>query len=110
MVSACAWRPARTCSAKKWEAGHDRERRTLGSGLAPKIKSGNHPLRAMVLFAGAGLDSMVKQLTRDALAVIIEQDKGATVQFKDYIERRLGDDDRSSVKGIHHQQRFRVGN
>jgi hypothetical protein len=64
----------------------------------------------MVLFAGAGLDSMVKQLTRDALAVIIEQDKGATVQFKDYIERRLGDDDRSSVKGIHHQQRFRVGN
>lgn len=46
-------------------------------------------LRAMVLFAGAGLDSMVKQLIRDALPAIIERDEGATLQFKDYIEKRL---------------------
>lgn len=48
-------------------------------------------LRAMVLFAGAGLDSTVKQLIRDALPAIIERDEGATVQFKDYIEKRMRD-------------------
>jgi hypothetical protein len=53
-------------------------------------------LRAMVLFAGAGLDSMAKQLIRDALPAIIERDEGATVQFKDYIERRLRDVEGSS--------------
>jgi len=46
-------------------------------------------LRAMVLFAGAGLDSMVKQLIRDGLPAIIDCDQGATVQFKDFIEKRL---------------------
>jgi hypothetical protein len=53
-------------------------------------------LRAMVLFAGAGLDSMVKQLIRDALPTIIESDEGATLQFKDYIEKRLRDVEGSS--------------
>jgi len=53
-------------------------------------------LRAMILFAGAGLDSMVKQLIRDALPTIIEQDVGATLQFKDYIEKRLRDVEGSS--------------
>ena len=53
-------------------------------------------LRAMVLFAGAGLDSMVKQLIRDALPTIIECDEGATLQFKDYIEKRLRDLEGSS--------------
>jgi hypothetical protein len=49
-------------------------------------------LRAMVLFAGAGLDSTVKQLIRDALALVIEHDEGATFQFKAHIEQRLRDD------------------
>src|SRR5271154_1117008 len=49
-------------------------------------------LRAMVLFAGAGLDSTVKQLIRDSLPAIIDHDEGATVQFKDYIDKRLRDE------------------
>jgi hypothetical protein len=48
-------------------------------------------LRAMVLFAGAGLDSTVKQLIRDALPAVVEQDEGATIQFKAHIEKRLRD-------------------
>lgn len=46
-------------------------------------------LRAMLLFATAGLDSMVKQLIRDALPTVIERDVGAVEMFKQYVERRL---------------------
>jgi hypothetical protein len=46
-------------------------------------------LRAMLVFASAGLDSMVKQLVSDALSSAIEQDKGAESLFKQFIERRL---------------------
>ncbi|HEV2380943.1 MAG TPA: HEPN domain-containing protein [Terriglobia bacterium] len=46
-------------------------------------------LRAMLIFASAGLDAMVKQLIKDALRTVINQDEGATAIFKKYIERRL---------------------
>jgi len=38
-------------------------------------------LRAMLLFACAGIDSMAKQLVRDALSEIIKKDKGAEAVF-----------------------------
>lgn len=44
-------------------------------------------LRAMVLFASAGLDSLVKQLVRDALPEVVERDEGATQQFRDRAEK-----------------------
>ena len=46
-------------------------------------------LRAMLIFASAGLDSMVKQLAADALAMVIGADAGAGEIFKRFIERRL---------------------
>jgi len=55
-------------------------------------------LRAMVLFAGAGLDSMVKQLIRDALPTVVDVDEGATVRFKDYIDKRLAGGENISRK------------
>jgi hypothetical protein len=51
-------------------------------------------LRATLLFATAGLDSMVKQLVTDALPSVIERDIGATKMFKQYVERRLERNDR----------------
>jgi len=51
-------------------------------------------LRAMLLFATAGLDSMVKQLVTDALSVVIENDEGAAAEFKKFISRRLEKNDR----------------
>jgi hypothetical protein len=51
-------------------------------------------LRAMLLFATAGLDSMVKQLITDALPSVIEIDIGATEMFKQHVERRSEKDDR----------------
>jgi hypothetical protein len=46
-------------------------------------------LRAMLIFAASGLDSMVKQLIQDTLRNIINKDEGATEMFKTYIERRI---------------------
>jgi hypothetical protein len=46
-------------------------------------------LRAMLVFAAAGLDSMVKQLVKDGLPLAIDRDSGALSRFKQYIERRL---------------------
>lgn len=46
-------------------------------------------LRAMLTFASAGLDSLVKQLVRDALPRVIDKNSGAGEMFKTYIERRI---------------------
>ena len=43
----------------------------------------------MLVFAGAGLDSMIKQLVRDALSLTIDRSKGAEEKFKGFISRRL---------------------
>lgn len=48
-------------------------------------------LRAMLVFATSGLDSLIKQLIRDALPRIIlkDENEGAKVQFKKYVKRSL---------------------
>jgi hypothetical protein len=46
-------------------------------------------LRAALIFAAAGLDSMIKQLVRDTLSRIIAKDVGAQAQFADYVQTRL---------------------
>lgn len=46
-------------------------------------------LRAMLVFATAGLDSMAKQLIREALPVVIANSTGAEAMFKQFIERSL---------------------
>ncbi len=46
-------------------------------------------LRAMLVFACAGLDSMLKQLVRDALGKVIDVREGANLQFKRYTAKRL---------------------
>jgi len=55
-------------------------------------------LRAMLVFASAGLDSMVKQLVRDVLPLIVECDAGAAEMFKEHIEHRLGMEEKHSRK------------
>jgi hypothetical protein len=46
-------------------------------------------LRAALIFAAAGLDSMVKQLVRDALRVVLSKEKGAQIQFSEFVQARL---------------------
>jgi hypothetical protein len=47
-------------------------------------------LRAMLVFACSGLDALIKQLIKDALPVVIEKNEGAEAQFRAYIEKRIG--------------------
>lgn len=46
-------------------------------------------LRAMLVFAGAGLDSMIKQLVRDALSLTLDRSREAEDNFRTFISRRL---------------------
>jgi hypothetical protein len=46
-------------------------------------------LRAMLLFASAGLDSMVKHLIRDALPVLVTKNVGVRKQLHDFIARTM---------------------
>lgn len=46
-------------------------------------------LRAMLVFASAGLDACVKQLVSDALPAVIECDRGAAAQLADYAKGLL---------------------
>lgn len=46
-------------------------------------------LRAMLVFASAGLDSMVKQLIRDALPAVVALHEGALAQLGAFARRRL---------------------
>lgn len=47
-------------------------------------------LRAMVVFAGAGLDSVVKQILRDALPVALARSAGAQAKFEEFVQKNLG--------------------
>lgn len=47
-------------------------------------------LRAMLAFSGAGLDSMVKQLIKDALPAVIDSQEGAAKSFRSFTEKLIG--------------------
>ncbi len=49
-------------------------------------------LRAMLMFASSGLDSLVKQLIKDALPKVIHSQKGAEAAFKEFSKRKLKQD------------------
>ena len=49
-------------------------------------------LRAMLTFASSGLDSMIKQLVREALPIVIDNREGAQQEFQKFVERRLRKD------------------
>ena len=46
-------------------------------------------LRAMLVFTSSGLDSMMKQLVRDTLPVVVSKHEGALKMLKQYIEKRI---------------------
>ena len=64
-----------------------------GAGKAGRPKDVDQDLlRAMVVFAGAGLDSALKQLVRDAFPPLIDQgDSDARKAFEGFAENRLSD-------------------
>ena len=63
-------------------------RRNRGARGAPTDEE-QDLLRAMLTFASAGLDSMVKQLIVDTLPATIDHSRGAAESFRSFIEKRL---------------------
>lgn len=58
-------------------------------------------LRACLVFAGAGLDSMTKQLVRDALPAVIDKQQGAEAMFRQHVERHvLRDEGEGSIGAL----------
>ena len=55
-------------------------------------------LGAMLTFATAGLDSMVKQMIKDSLPLVIDKDEGASQRFRNYIEKKLITGDQTNSK------------
>ena len=49
-------------------------------------------MRAMLVFACAGLDSMIKHLIRDALPAVIDQTESVEKKFEGFVEKELGRD------------------
>jgi len=57
-------------------------------------------LRAMLVFACSGLDSMVKQVIRDALTQVIDKNEGAELQFKAFVKKKLANDPKVSAEFV----------
>lgn len=62
------------------------EEKKLKKSDAPELQD---LLRAMLLFACAGLDSVVKQLVKDALSTVIDNHEGARQYLSSFVERKL---------------------
>ena len=61
-----------------------------GGGRGARSDQDYDLLRAMLVFACAGLDSTIKHVIRDSLAVVIERVAPAEDNFRDFVQRRLG--------------------
>lgn len=55
-------------------------------------------MRAALMFAAAGLDSLVKQLVRDTLQTVITKDQGAHSQFTEFVHSRLKRTDSTDLR------------
>lgn len=55
-------------------------------------------LRAMLIFATSGLDSMAKQLVRDALPAVVERHEGARKVVTTHVERTIRKSDQTDAK------------
>ena len=54
-------------------------------------------MRAMLVFACAGLDSMVKHLIRDALPIVIDHVEEAEDRFREFVRKKIASDDKSEL-------------
>lgn len=60
-----------------------------GTGSPTNQDQDQDLLRAILVFASSGLDSMIKQLIRDSLGEVINRDQGAEAIFRGHVERKI---------------------
>ncbi len=59
-------------------------------------------LRSMIVFAGAGVDAVMKQLVRETLETIILRSDAASDKFANFVEARLDPSTGANVKRLAH--------
>jgi hypothetical protein len=62
---------------------------TKGRGRGAPSTEEQDQLRAMIVFAGAGLDAALKQIVHDALLAVVGKSPGAHEELVKFVERRL---------------------
>lgn len=71
-----------------------------GAKGGPSTHAQQDLYRAMLIFACAGLDILVKQLIRTKLPKLIAADKRAEAKFKEHVRRGLGKDDKAVLNTV----------
>jgi len=79
-------------SVQAFPKAFDVVRRERGAARGATTDEEQDLLRAMVVMAAAGLDSMLKQLIRDALEVLIEHDEAVLKGLETFVARRIRGD------------------
>jgi len=74
--------------------------RRKGAKGGPSTHAQQDLNRAMLVFACAGLDVLVKRLVKAKLSRLIEADKTVNEKFKEFVKRGLGKDDKALLNTI----------
>lgn len=80
-------------SVQSFSDAFDKVRAHRGASRGMPTDEDQDLLRAMLVFAGAGLDSMTKQLIRDSLPVLLGKDVAVQKRFEEFVFRRLRGDE-----------------
>ena len=64
-------------------------REVRGAGPGTSTNEEQDLLRAMLVLAAAGMDSMAKQLIRDSLPTLVGRDSGVSKSLEDFVTRQL---------------------
>lgn len=77
------------------------QRRDAGGDIRGRLTANEEDLlRAAVVFTGAGLDSTLKRLIRDALPRLLEESEQAHAKFEDFAARRIGTGEIADAKMV----------
>lgn len=85
-----------TASVKSFNDAFDNVRAYRGAGKGMTTDEDQDLLRAMLVFAAAGLDSTTKQLIRNTLPLLLAKDPTVQKKFEEFVARRLRGEEEDS--------------
>lgn len=95
-------------SVANFFAAFDTVRKNRGSGLGRPNNEEQDLLRSAPVFATAGLDSLLKQLIRDALPALAKSDSSVQQEFETFVQRQLRGDEENAEGPVGHKFLARV--
>ena len=95
-------------SAANFFTAFDTVRSSRGTGLGRPNNEEQDLLRSALVFATAGLDSLLKQLIRDALPALAKSDVSVQQEFETFVQRQLRGDEENAEGPVGHKFLARV--